>query len=108
MKYRITASYSREFETAPRVAKGEVVHFEKLDPKNRHWFFGRDSRGATGFFPIGWFEVDGSTAIASRDYDAAELTVSIGSEVTIIERYGGWILVENSGGKGWIPEESIK
>jgi len=108
MNHQITEAYTREFAVAPRASRGDVVHFEKVDPKNHHWFFGRDVRGVVGFFPVDWFQIDGQSAVASRDYDAAELSVSVGRPVTIIERYGGWLFVADGGSRGWIPEQAVK
>lgn len=108
MNYRITRPYQREFEDAPRVTKGGVVLFERLDAKNPAWFLGRDAREVAGYFPVAWFELDGSKATAKRDYDATEMTVCSGDWVSVVERHGRWVLVEKEdGAKGWIPEESI-
>jgi hypothetical protein len=108
MKCLILQPYQREFDPAPRVAQCGVVEFEKLDPRNPAWFFGRDAEGIAGFFPVAWFEVTGSTATAKRDYDATELTVRAGDAVQVLERHGRWARVEREDGtSGWIPEESL-
>lgn len=104
----ITKAYTRAFEVAPRASAGEVVEFQKLDPKNPHWFQGRDRHGVGGYFPVAWFGLDGPRATARRDYDATELTVSPGMPVAVLERHGGWVRVETADGTiGWIPEDSL-
>ncbi|BET67898.1 hypothetical protein ASA1KI_28160 [Opitutales bacterium ASA1] len=107
MKHPVTRAYTSEFEVAPRASEGDVVQFDAYYANNPRWFYGRDSRGVAGYFPVDWFEIDGSVAVARRAYDATELTVSLGREVSIVEQYGGWLLVTDGVATGWIPEESI-
>lgn len=108
MKQRVRQAYVREFERAPRASAGAVVTFIRLDPKNPAWFFGRDQAGVEGFFPVQWFELAGVGARARRDYDAAELTVNVGTEVEVGERYGQWVHVTDpTGARGWILESCL-
>jgi len=107
-KCEVTQAYQSEFAIAPKATPGSRVHFERLDPKNPAWFFGRDPAGVCGYFPVAWFELDGASARAMRSYDATELTVPANSFVKVIERYGQWVLaIDESGTQGWLPEECI-
>jgi uncharacterized protein YgiM (DUF1202 family) len=43
-----------------------------------------------------------------RDYDATELTVEPGEEVTILGRESGWgWCVNQQGQKGWVPLDNL-
>ena len=106
----ISKAYESEFPIAPRIVNGEKVTYERVDPRNPKWFFGRDPRGIAGYFPIEWFTIDEieMSAFARSDYDATELSVSIGLPVEVERQYGGWLFVRTSRGKrGWIPSECV-
>ena len=108
MKHQVTKAHRKEFDPAPRAARGSIVVFERFGPTNPAWFFGRDPEGVCGYFPVGWFSIDGAKARALRSYDATELTVAAESYVEVVERYGQWVLaVDESGNQGWVPEECL-
>jgi hypothetical protein len=109
MRFRLTQSYQKAFEVAPRVHSGEWVSLEWIDPKNAAWFFGQNAQGIVGFFPVDWFAIDDSKARAKRDYDASELNASQDQFIEVQESYGRWLLVTNERGEtGWIPQECVE
>jgi len=59
--------------------------------------------------PSGWVPIpvlSGDRIL--RDYDATELTVTAGAQVTCFEAHGGWRLCRLPSGKtGWIPESCL-
>ena len=51
----------------------------------------------------------GQTAMAIKDYDATELTASVGEELKIYYEEFGWCWSSNRNGiKGWIPKKNLK
>lgn len=101
-----TENHRASFDVNPDVEKGDKVTFKGLDSKNSSWFIGVDSLGRKGYFPVGWFQIDdrSGSAIAGRDYNAKELSISAGDHFEVEEEYGGWLFVATcEGRKGWIP-----
>lgn len=98
--------HKRSFESVPRVAAEETVTWQEDDAKNPGWFKDCSTEGTKGYFPRAWFSVDENSrqAVALRDYDASELSVSGGDLVGIIEIESGWVRVMSADRQvGWIP-----
>ena len=103
---RTRTAHHRSFERAPRVAEGGVVRRFRDDERSPGWFYGADGEGTAGYFPIEWFDLDatGAMATARRDYDAMELTIDAGVPVECLAEAAGWMLVRtDTGAQGWIP-----
>ena len=98
-------AHQKSFDVAPAVQQGV-----EDDAKNPGWFKGTTSTGVVGYFPRVWFDVNEAKgqAIAQRDYDASELTVSAGEPVGAIETESGWARVMTQDGEiGWIPNTHV-
>lgn len=106
----VTTAHRKSFEVAPKAQRGEAVVFAYFDPKNPAWFFGRDTGGVEGYFPTEWFDISEpeQSAVALRDYDAAELSIKAGGVFETKEKYGGWLLGTSDGRRGWVPLSSLQ
>ena len=64
--------------------------------------------GKGGWVPEAFLEREGDSGVARRDYSAAELTVSVGEELVLGEKAGGWFWATNRANcSGWVPAEYI-
>ena len=93
----------------PLVVKiGETVTVGKKDTE---WPFAwcTDSDGKSGWLPLKCLSDQPGTASCLYDYSTAELSVSLGEEVTIEKEDSGWVWATNCAGiSGWIPARCIK
>ena len=108
MKYRITEPHTSGPGDALVVSKGETLRFERMATEWVGWLWCITDGGRTGWVPEAWVEIEGDTCVMLREYDATELAVAIGDEVTgdLIE--SGWVHVRNDQGRtGWVPERVL-
>lgn len=104
------AAHQKSFDVVPLVQLGDAVTWVEDDSQHPGWFKGTTSDGVVGYFPRTWFEVDEAKgqAVALRDYDASELTVSAGQPVGVIETESGWARVMTLDGEiGWVPRTAV-
>lgn len=106
---RCVASHTLSFEIAPRVTAEEAVSFKRFDDLN--WFEGTDPRGIVGYFPAAWFSIDEAqdTAVAQRDYNAAELTVEKGETLYLLDFIDPWArVIRPTGELGWVRQSCLE
>lgn len=66
--------------------------------------------GKSGWTPIQILQIDGETGVATTDYTAKEMTVSVGDMLNGHNELNGWIwcVRESDGQSGWVPEKCLK
>jgi hypothetical protein len=75
-----------------------------LDPLK----FSKDE-AQSGWAPTGYLEITDDSAMAKQDYDATELTVRAGDELTVLGEEGGWCWCSfREDEKGWVPTENLE
>ncbi len=107
---RVVKSHTRSYDDPLRVRKGAVVKISKRDLWNDRypWLWGTADDGKEGWIPESWVEVEGEKATLLRDYNAVELTVTLGENLTIIDESSGWYWVQNVRREfGWVPVECV-
>jgi uncharacterized protein YgiM (DUF1202 family) len=73
------------------------------------WLWCTHSSGKSSWVPEGFLQRDGDTAIAARDYDAAELTVEAGQRLEILDEEATWYWCRTDAGDyGWVPVEHVE
>lgn len=108
-RYRVVSDYRAAYPDPTNVRAGEALHVGETDEDNAAWVWCTGPSGKGGWMPRAYFEADGETGTALRDYDAMELTVEVGEELTILEEESGWVRVRNSQGRlGWVPVECVE
>jgi len=92
-----------------KVRTGETLRIGEVDEDNGAWAWCTGPSGKGGWMPRAYFEGDGENGTALRDYDATELSVEAGEELTVLEEEGGWVWARDSGGRfGWVPLECVE
>ncbi len=114
------------YEDPIAVSKGDRVLLGRRDDQYPGWIWCIGPGGREGWTPEQFLSLDageGATrsagegeavtdereasageAVATVDYDARELTVTAGEELTVADEVGGWLLCERRNGeRGWLP-----
>ncbi len=72
------------------------------------WIWCTNQQGKSGWVPKGHVEQIGDIWRARFAYDAIELSVHVGEELTVDKEESGWAWCTNQQGEsGWIPVENI-
>lgn len=66
--------------------------------------------GKSGWTPIQILQIDGETGVATTDYTAKEMTVSVGDVVNGQHELNGWLwcIRKFDGQSGWVPQNCLK
>lgn len=87
---------------------GETVQVGRQDDEWPTFLWCISQAGKSGWTPLPYLDRRGSQAIARRDYDAIELTVAAGDQLTLEEELGGWYwAAAEDGRRGWVPAEVV-
>jgi hypothetical protein len=90
---------------------GEVLEGEKRETEWEGWLWCKTSVGIFGWVPEAYLKAlsEERKYIATRDYNARELSIDINHDVTILDEESSWAWVESAQGeKGWIPLENLE
>jgi hypothetical protein len=111
---RVIQSYTAEYPDPITFQAGETISVsDQVSTWNGNpawrWLWCIDARGKGGWTPAAYFEAHSQTAIALRDYSAAELSATAGETLRILDAYGGWFWCANQSGQhGWIPQDHVE
>ncbi|MFW9770631.1 MAG: SH3 domain-containing protein [Promethearchaeota archaeon] len=106
---RVIKEHKSSFPDPLILKKGEKLHVENKNSEWPGWIWSITKSEKSGWVPKSYLEIHGNKAIMLRDYDATELTASIGEEFLIEGKESGWAWVTSITGKfGWIPLENIE
>ncbi len=90
------------------VRKGDVLSAGDRTSEWPGWIWCTDPSGKSGWVPEIYVRRAEHCCAMLRDYDATELTVEPGEEVTILGRESGWgWCVNQQGQKGWVPLDNL-
>ena len=107
---RVIKGHTRTYDNPMQVKQGEVTRVTKREFWNDRypWVWCVTTNGKEGWMPESFVEVIGEQGIALRDYNAIELTVTIGDNLTIIDEANGWYWVQSvRRAYGWVPLECV-
>ena len=107
---RVIKAHKRTYADPIQVKQGDVLRVTRRELWNDRypWLWCVNSFGKEGWLPESFVEVNGEQGIALRDYNAVELTVTIGDNLTIVDEAGGWYWVQSPRREyGWVPVECV-
>ncbi len=83
---------------------GEWLTCENRATEWAGWLWCTASSGAAAWVPEEWLQGEGSRRSLVHDYDARELAIRPGEQVSVLETTAQWALVVGGGGeRGWVP-----
>ncbi|MHA2398126.1 MAG: SH3 domain-containing protein [Promethearchaeota archaeon] len=106
---KVIVEYKTPFSNPLIIKKGENIIVEEKESEWPGWLWCRNKQNNCGWVPTNYLRIQDNNCIALQDYDATELTVSIGEDLFIEKQESGWIWASNKEGKkGWVPLENVK
>jgi SAM-dependent methyltransferase len=109
VRYRAKKQHAPDGGTPVVAAKGQRLVFERRPTESRGWIWCMSESGGAGWVPEAWVRIEGEQCFLLRDYNAAELPLAAGEEVTGALRESGWTWVRNARGDcGWVPDDCLE
>jgi len=106
---KVIVEYKTPFSNPLIIKKGESLIIEEKKSEWPGWIWCINKQNISGWVPTNYLKIQGKNCLALQDYDATELTVSIGEELYFEKLESGWIWAFNKEGKkGWVPFENVK
>ena len=107
-KHQVTVinAHQRSYDDPLVLVAGEHVEITKQDVWDDKylWLWCIGATGKEGWTPAAFLDVQDNDAIARCDYNALELTVAVGEELTLLQGESGWYWAEKQNGEqGWVP-----
>jgi hypothetical protein len=107
--YRVTTDYRAAYLDPIVMSAGETLRIGEFDPEHDGWVWCTGQTGKSGWVPQAYIEQRGEVGVALRDYDATELSVRAGEELSASDEVSGWVWATNSHGQsGWVPAEIVE
>ena len=112
MNYRVIKNYESPYLGHLIFRAGEVVEVGEEftdDPDWKDWVWCESPDGVKAWTPKQFLNIEGESGTFVRDYDARELSISVGEQISIIEIVNGFGMAEKSdGAKGWVPLKCVE
>lgn len=106
---KIIRGYDSAYAQPLVAAAGEVLTLEDREREWPGWVWGVHPGGRAGWVPEPYLLRSGNRGILQQDYDATELTVAVGQELTVLAEHGCWLRCRtDDGALGWVPAENVE
>ena len=106
---KIIKEYESPFLNPLILKKGEKLLLEDKECEWEGWIWANTKEGQSGWVPKSYLRISKMSAELLIDYDATELSASIGQTFLIEKQESGWIWVTSKNGKyGWIPLKNVE
>lgn len=106
---RVIKDHESSFPDPLILKKGDKLDIENKECEWPGWIWVTNESKRSGWVPKSYLKIHRNRAVMLKDYDATELTVSVGEEFRIELEESGWIWVSSEKGKsGWIPLENVE
>ena len=111
MRYRVIKDYESPYPHPLTFHKGEVVNLgeefsDDLDWKD--WIWCEDANGVKAWAPKQYLEISEAQGTFIRDYNAMELSLSVGDVLEVDEIVNGFGMAEKADGdRGWAPMKNL-
>ncbi|TFH57974.1 MAG: hypothetical protein E4G91_09955 [Candidatus Zixiibacteriota bacterium] len=106
---RVIADYRSAYPDPIALSAGDELTIEDRETEWSGWIWCTTREGKSGWVPEKYVQRSGSTGVAERDYDAMELSVTEGEQLTIIEEVSSWYWCRTKDGRlGWVPKQNVE
>ena len=107
--YKVIKAHINTFPDPLKIKIGQSLTIIPKESEYPGWIWCVDRDGKDGWVPASYVKQYGDYGIALFDYDATELSVQIGEELTILKEESGWLWCRRQTGKlGWVPKENLQ
>ena len=107
--YRVIREHAPDSADVLVLKKGDTVAFERRETNWEGWLWCSKPTGESGWVPEAWVRIEGAECVATRNYDARELTVQPRALLEAVLTLSGWLLaVSADGTTGWVPLECVE
>ena len=106
---RVIADYRSAYRRPWVMRAGEQLSIGQRQSEWDGWIWCANQRGQARWVPEKYVQRKGDSCVALCDYQAAELSVSVGEELIIDSEESGWIWCTNRQGRsGWVPAANVE
>jgi hypothetical protein len=106
-RFQVVSAYKSPYPDPIVFQKGEKVTVGqgfKGDPEWAHWVWCTGTNGKQAWVPTQYLHIDGRNGTFKKDYNALELSVTVGERVVVYEVVNGFGMTEKTDGtRGWVP-----
>ncbi|HEY7460844.1 MAG TPA: SH3 domain-containing protein [Gemmatimonadota bacterium] len=104
----VVRAYRTQYPDPIRVRAGERVRVGREEEDYPGWRWCVAPDGREGWVPVDVLQQEDGEAILRIDYEATELDVNPGQQVTVEKELRAWLWVEDAAGaRGWIPASHV-
>jgi hypothetical protein len=106
---RVISEYQTPYSEPLVISAGEELVMDEKESEWSGWIWCTNQDGKSRWVPEKYVERRGDIAIALYDYEATELSVSVGEELSMGKEESGWIWCTNQEGQsGWVPADHVE
>lgn len=107
--YRVIKDYNSAYPVPLIMKAGEKLHFENKESEWPGWVWCTNAEGNSRWAPESFITKRGTGAVMQCDYDATELTVTVGDKLEIVAETAGWArCINDKGESGWVPLDNVE
>jgi len=105
----VIKAYNSAYPNPLRLRQNDQLRLGEKESEWPGWLWCTDQNSNSGWVPENYVRIAGDKGVMTCDYDATELTVQPGDQVTIIKEESGWYwCMDKSPRYGWLPKEYLK
>jgi uncharacterized protein YgiM (DUF1202 family) len=106
---RVIAEYQSPYSDPVVFSAGEELTIGEKESAWSGWVWCTNRDGKSRWVPETYVEQKGDVGVMRRDYEATELSVTVGEELVMGEEESDWIWCTNQKGQsGWVPITNIE
>ena len=106
---RVISEYQSAYPVPLVISAGEELTISEKESSWSGWVWCTNRDGKSRWVPEKYVERKGNTCIALYNYEAIELSVSVGEELIMGKEESGWIWCTNQEGQsGWVPADNVE
>ena len=109
-KVRVTESRPRDHVVTIHIGPGDVVGVGHRNQQYPEFIWCASEDGHQGWVAESYLKMTSETeAVATKEYDAAQLTVVEGELLDALDEQGAFVLCRNAAGaQGWVPARLLE
>ncbi len=108
-KGRVVVAYESAYPEPLVLKAGDSVRIGEKKSEWSGWLWCTDSNGSARWIPASYVVRENDTGRMLRNYDATELSVTVGEELAVIRRESDWLWCTNKNGlSGWVPADNVQ